>query len=207
MPEMFSFEKGNICLMKFRLTTCCPAHKQSILSSVNAKQGRNFDGPNSSMKLLGISSICDTLNNVASTSVHLSPFTDFACLWVALLFILFLSGGWLILPLSTLSVCFSRHGEGKDYPSSGFLLDREWAAFELSLTEASSHSQAVHEARVAHTCGVSCKEGDVRDREKREVEGEKAQAVRQEIKKTRASALEAENWSTDSNLWGLVKMK
>lgn len=56
---------------------------------------------------------------------------------------------FLLVLLSSLSVCFSQHGEGKDYPSSGFPFDREWAAFELSLTEASSRSQA----RAAQTYG------------------------------------------------------
>lgn len=52
-------------------------------------------------------------------------------------------------------------------------VDFHLTAFELSLTEASSHSQAVHEAQVAQTYGVSCKEGDVRDREKKKNCGER----------------------------------
>lgn len=92
------------------------------------------------MKLLGVLAVCETQNNVVSNSVSLSPFVDFSCPRAALFFV-FLSGKWLNTPslLSALSVFFSslpfsQHGEDKDYPSSVFPLDREWAAFELLLT-------------------------------------------------------------------------
>lgn len=39
----------------------------------------------------------------------------------------------------------------EDYPTGGFPLDSEWAAFELSLTGATSLSQAVHEVEEART--------------------------------------------------------
>ena len=52
-------------------------------------------------------------------------------------------------------------------PPVDFHLTERGLAFELSLSEASSQSRAVQEARAAKTYGVSCKEGDVRDREKR----------------------------------------
>lgn len=52
-----------------------------------------------------------------------------------------LSSSLLLVLLSSLSLClFQPARQGEDYPSSGFPLEREWAAFELSLTEASSHS-------------------------------------------------------------------
>lgn len=80
--------------------------------------------------------------------------------------LLSLSHSFVCPPLLCLSVSAGME-EGEDYPSSGFPLDREWAAFELSLTEASPRSQAVHDARVAQTYGVSRREADVRDGEKR----------------------------------------
>lgn len=131
-------------VMQYRITIFCLALKQTILFSVNAKQGSCF----------------------VSVWVNMSCLAGFSLpvWWMANT----TSLASLLLVLFLLSLClFQSAWRRQDYPSSGFPLDREWAAFELSLTEASSHSQAVHETQVAQTYGGSCKEGDLRHREKR----------------------------------------
>lgn len=89
------------------------------------------------------------------------------------MFILPLSGAWLIHPALLLSSCLFSVGmeNARIIPRVDFHSAERGLAFELSQTEASSLflylSPKLHPAQGTQTYGVSCKEGDVKGREER----------------------------------------
>lgn len=112
-----------------------------------------------------------------------------------MLFILPLSAAWLILCFSSPPVCFQSAWRRRGLSLQWISTRQRWGglAFELSLTEASSHSQAVHQARGwgdGSDIWGELRRGRCR-RQRKEAEGEEARGEResQEINKLRALCL------------------